>query len=322
MAKAYRAVSAVDARDVPLPKDWLDLDEKSAKPTVGGFWFAGGAPTILKFFGEALIEVVPALENRPFGVNAKFFNSLGQKTLEIEHNVWVGPKTGWDFYLSGRRIFIKDDEHLNSLVLRVEPPGNLIVEKMDMRIGDYQFLANEKRHAIGHYDSEGKDPIWYYCAALPKALYQGATVFEIEQSSQLKARLRSLLDERKLMEAKALVMSEFRGIGSIQHGIMFVRIAASTFIVLHAVAIRFRKLGWRFSRSLTTSDTSYQEVVILRPMMWQSRQKRRLRRCKLEKVYRFFWIGQLLPILTCLGPDELGQIVSNTQLEVDKARHI
>lgn len=218
---AYRKVFSADAQDIPPPRDWLDVGEESAKLRVGGFWFGGGAPTILKYFGEPLIEVVPAREGRPFGVNAKFFNSLGQKTLEIEHNVWVGPKNGWDFYISGQRLFIKDSAHLNSLILRVDPPNKLIVDRMDMRIGDYHFLANEKRHAIGHYDLEGKDPIWYYCVALPKSQYEGASVFEIEGSDQLNARLSSLPENRKFMEAKDLVMSEFLGVGSIQHGIIF-----------------------------------------------------------------------------------------------------
>lgn len=221
VTNAYCKIFAANAQDVPPPKDNLDFSGKSAKLLVGGFSFRGGAPTILKYFGEPLIEVIPAREGCPFGVNAKFFNSAGQKTLEIEHNVWVGPRDGWDFYISGQRLFIQDSARFISLILRVDSPNALIVEKMDMRVGDYHFLANETRHAIGHYDSESKDPIWYYCVSRPTKQYEGATVFEVEQPNKLTERLRALPKKRKFMECEGLVMSEFFGIGSIQHGIVF-----------------------------------------------------------------------------------------------------
>jgi hypothetical protein len=224
VADAYRRIAAANWQDVQPPKDYFDFSSRTAKLDIGGFAFKGEAPIILKYLGDPLIEVIPATEDVPFGLNARFFNGLGEKTLEIEHNVWVGPKNGGDFHVTGQRLYVKDKDGLNSLVLRVDPPNGLIIEKIDMRIGSYHLLANQNRHAIGYYEPDcDNDPIWYNCFAVPTTLYAGASVFEIEEKEKLRDRFESLREQRKCMDhpEQGFVMSEFFGIGSIKHGIVF-----------------------------------------------------------------------------------------------------
>ena len=151
--KKYSEIQNSDRSAVRPPFDFLDFHSGLANVKLGGIDYDVGLTTILKFHGEVLIEICPVNIDGSSGINARFFDRENQKILEIIENEWVGSLDAWDLEAKGRRIKIRRKQGDYSLVLRLEPPRSIIIEKLDMKYKDMHFLMSDKTHAIGRYVS-------------------------------------------------------------------------------------------------------------------------------------------------------------------------
>ncbi|MEP6021306.1 MAG: hypothetical protein ABJ251_22775 [Paracoccaceae bacterium] len=67
----------------------------------------------------------------------------------------------WDTEVVGPRIKVCKKKGLFAVVLRLEPPGRIVVEKLDMRIGNAHILVSETSYAVGRYIDK-KDIYWFH----------------------------------------------------------------------------------------------------------------------------------------------------------------
>lgn len=71
--------------------------------------------------------------------------------LGLEENEWVGGFEAWDIEIVSQRITVRRNKGRIVLRLRLDPPGRVVVERLDMRIRDSHILATDKTYAIGRY---------------------------------------------------------------------------------------------------------------------------------------------------------------------------
>lgn len=120
------------------------------------FDFCGGHPT-LQFGGTTLhncpipIEVAgcplfkiekPEVEGGPFRLSGVFYDSKSKVTLQIVENEWIASSDNWDVEVSGGVIIIREAHGKIHLRLKVAPPNKLIVDRLDMNLGGWEFKAN------------------------------------------------------------------------------------------------------------------------------------------------------------------------------------
>lgn len=79
----------------------------------------------------------------PFRLSETFCDSDGALSLEIKDNEWFALSSNWDVEISGRTITVRDAPRHISLKLTAHPPDSLIVEKLDMLLSGYHFIADE-----------------------------------------------------------------------------------------------------------------------------------------------------------------------------------
>lgn len=84
-------------------------------------------------------------EAGPFRLSANFHNSQGRPSLMILDNEWRAYETNWDVEASGGALTIRDGPGRVSLRLVVAPPGGVIVEQLDMRIGDLHLTGSPEK---------------------------------------------------------------------------------------------------------------------------------------------------------------------------------
>lgn len=80
----------------------------------------------------------------PFLFSGTFSDSEGEVSLRIVDNEWIVGADVWDLVVEGPRITIREALRKVHLVLRVDPPNELVVERLNMAVGDYRFEANSE----------------------------------------------------------------------------------------------------------------------------------------------------------------------------------
>lgn len=206
--------------EVEPPKGLLDFHQGHASLVAGGFTFSDGSPVILRHEGKDIIRVYPKSDDEPAGLDATFFNEMGVEAFKIDRNVWIGPTDGWDFEVSGTRLTVwRSTGHVN-MRLRLEPPGRVVVEHLDMRVKSHHILASEKRYALGKYKKNG-DLFWSYVQAVPSSISDRTAIFEIEKPYKLRKRYDNLPPDRQFFdELNGWVISEHFGVSYIPSGMV------------------------------------------------------------------------------------------------------
>lgn len=154
--KKYIAVEAADPHDIPPPFETLDFHDGKAELIIGGISCDLGINSIVKYHGVNIFSIVPSSEMGTAGINAVFFDEDGQETLKIVDNAWEGSLKAWDTEVTGPKIKVRKRSGVFSLVLRLEPPGRIVIEKLDMRIGDAHIIVSDRSYAVGRYFAENE----------------------------------------------------------------------------------------------------------------------------------------------------------------------
>ena len=75
--------------------------------------------------------------------------------LKLIDNVWEGSAANWDIEVVGPRITVRSKAGVIPLRLRLDPPGIIVIERLDMRIADCHLLVSENAYAAGRYLGDG-----------------------------------------------------------------------------------------------------------------------------------------------------------------------
>jgi hypothetical protein len=105
---------------------------------------ARNAKTLLRICGDDVLTIAAPFEpGLPFNFNAQFFDTTGTPILHIVENEWRSSSGNWDVEIIGNRISVRKALGDLALVLRSEPPGRLIVERMNMLHRGIRMVCRE-----------------------------------------------------------------------------------------------------------------------------------------------------------------------------------
>jgi hypothetical protein len=159
--KKYREIDGASIESVPPPFDFLDFHDGKAELLVGGISYDPGVTSVVRYHGQDIISVSPTVGSETAGINAVFRDDTGKRTLSIEDNQWQGAVEAWDTEVVGQRIKVRKKKGAFALVLRLEPPGRIVIERLNMRIHDAHILVSEETYAIGRY-VDTKNIYWFH----------------------------------------------------------------------------------------------------------------------------------------------------------------
>ncbi|WP_161888428.1 hypothetical protein [Pontibacter russatus] len=112
--------------------DLFDLDVKSPTVKIGNFTFKD-TPVLIQFEYEPIIKLeLSEEEEQPHLLSATLRDTNGDIVLEIDKNEWKSSTMNWDCKVEGPRIVIRSAPKKVELIIRTEPPSNLVFEKISM----------------------------------------------------------------------------------------------------------------------------------------------------------------------------------------------
>jgi hypothetical protein len=152
----YSTIQSKSTDQVGPPTGPIDFHDGSAELVFGGLVYSKGLETVFRYHGTRVFRVVPgARPGEPGAISAVFTDDDGNETLRLEENEWIGRTDNWDIDITGPRISVKRKKGMESLRLRLDPPGRVTIENMDMRYKDAHILASETAFAAGRYHPDG-----------------------------------------------------------------------------------------------------------------------------------------------------------------------
>jgi hypothetical protein len=126
---------------------WGPLDVGRDHPEISlGTVTATNVRSLITVDGEDIFSIAPPLvQNGPFTVNASLYDKEGRQTLKIVRNEFQAEVSNWDVEISGLRVAIRSAPGKFDLVIRVEPPRRLVVERLDMVYKNFSIQCKEGR---------------------------------------------------------------------------------------------------------------------------------------------------------------------------------
>ena len=153
--KSYHDMQALQDGEVLPPTGPLDFHDGSAELMIGGLLYSPAVQTVLRYHEQDLICMLPGKQGEPGMISAVFTDESGREVLRLVENEWVGSLDNWDIEVVGRRLTVRREHGVIALQLRLEPPGKIVVERLDMRFEDCHVLATEQTYAVGRYITDG-----------------------------------------------------------------------------------------------------------------------------------------------------------------------
>ena len=109
-----------------------------------GTFVGRNVPVLLRVLGEDVFSILPPEEpGGPFRLSAIIRDIEGNIIFQIIENEWRIPVSAWDAVVEGCRITIRRDKKDIALVFRSEPPGKIVIERLDMNYRGLQLSCRE-----------------------------------------------------------------------------------------------------------------------------------------------------------------------------------
>lgn len=141
-ARVLLAMKSPKCLQIGYTREFWDFCEGFPELHFGGM-ILKNCPVPIQVQGYPVFSIRrPEIEGEPFLISGTFTDSMGKVSLEVKDNEWIARSDHWDVQVVGPRISIREARGIVKLVLRVDPPHALIVEKLDMRLGQWVFLAD------------------------------------------------------------------------------------------------------------------------------------------------------------------------------------
>lgn len=160
---AYSKIKSASSDEVDPPVGPLDFHDGSAELKIGNLLYSPTVYVVLRYHGQDIIRVIPGQNEEPGKISAIFTNEFGEPILELRENEWVGSLDNWDVEIKGARITVRSSHGKVALQIRLDPPGRVVLERLDMRFGSGHVIATEETYAVGRYFSED-EAIWLHAS--------------------------------------------------------------------------------------------------------------------------------------------------------------
>jgi hypothetical protein len=129
-------------KQVGYAREFFDFSEGHPALQFGGMLLRN-CPTPIEVGGHALFKIKPPeFPGEPFLFSGLFTDSTGNVSLEIEDNEWKAYSNSWDVEVQGPTIKIREAQRVVHLVLTINQPDTIVVEKLDMSLGGLRFQAD------------------------------------------------------------------------------------------------------------------------------------------------------------------------------------
>ena len=100
--------------------------------------------SLITINGENIFSIsAPPEKNLPFLLNASIYGYTGKQILRIVDNNFQVSSGSWDVEIKGRKIKIRSGRGVFELVMRVDPPHSVVIERLNMRYKEYEISCNE-----------------------------------------------------------------------------------------------------------------------------------------------------------------------------------
>ena len=103
--------------------------------------------TLIRLDGERLLKIhPPEFPDGPFRLSARFYDSKGTLSLEVDENEWKVFTSNWDFKMEGRTITIREGFRRIALRLRNVPYDGIYIERMKMYYNGTEVLCDSSEN--------------------------------------------------------------------------------------------------------------------------------------------------------------------------------
>ncbi len=123
----------------------LDVSvESGLKIRVGQTEFIGIQDIIL-IDGVSILSIDnPEQPNSPPRINAKFYDRKNTLISQIINNEWRGETSAFDIEIIGKRITVRSDSRKIDLILRLEPPNGVLIDKLHLFYNNKSIVGESK----------------------------------------------------------------------------------------------------------------------------------------------------------------------------------
>ncbi|MFZ4802442.1 MAG: hypothetical protein ACOYLR_10835 [Chlorobium sp.] len=210
---AYSKIKYSSPDDVEPPVGPLDFHDGTAELKIGNLLYSPAVHTVLRYHDQDIIKVIPGQNGEPGKISAIFTNDNGDPLLELNDNEWIGSLESWDIEVKGARITVKSAQGKVALKIRLDPPGRVTIERLDMRIGNGHVIATEDTYAVGRYVSEN-EAVWLHASIrITKAFPSGEAIEFTEPETLEKRDLKFMNTGQELATAdRSIVMNSNAGV--------------------------------------------------------------------------------------------------------------
>jgi hypothetical protein len=131
--------------------DFFDIGDNFPKIKFAGSLIKN-TPIPLMIKGIPLIKIVKSETENIFLLSAFFYNSKGEKSLEIIDNEWFAFNDNWDIVVEGNTILIREKLGQVCLELISNPPDLITINRLNMQIENLKIFGNPDYFEI--YDND------------------------------------------------------------------------------------------------------------------------------------------------------------------------
>lgn len=136
--------------DIDPAKDIFDLHTEQAELLVAGNEDTFAPGITFSVYGNPVFQANPT-ESESGEIFADFTDENGRALFRIIGNQWVAFDDAWDVDITGNTFSVYSSEDLKVLQLKADPPGKIVVEHVDMRIGPIHLMATKNHFIVGRY---------------------------------------------------------------------------------------------------------------------------------------------------------------------------
>ena len=149
-ARVKLAMKAPKCRQIGYTREFFDFSDKHPALRFGGMLLKN-CPIPIQVGDYQLFSIKPP-ENpgEPYLFSGFFTDSYGAASLVICDNEWQAYSNIWDIEVQGPSITIREKRGEIHLILRVNPPNEIIVERLKMSLCGISFDANGDLLKVTH----------------------------------------------------------------------------------------------------------------------------------------------------------------------------
>lgn len=129
---------------------WGPLDIGRASPEIVlGTLTATNVRSLLTIDGEDVFSLSPPVtDHGPFTINASLYDKDGRQTFRIVSNEFQAAVSNWDVTVVGQKVTVRSAPGKFDLIIRMEPPRRLVVERLDMVYKTFSIRCREGADTI------------------------------------------------------------------------------------------------------------------------------------------------------------------------------